>query len=635
MNHTSNFFYGDASWVDLGSYNEIWYYDLYPGIDLRYYVTDLGLKYDFFVRPGGNPSNIVVTLSPNVDIALTAEGIAVTLNNQPDVIVLADTGLVVYQGDGVQLGGYFRLLRGIPNTYGIVVSEYEHDLPLVIDPYWLGFDTTIAGDGRESTQGMALDSFGNAYITGYTTSSTGFPLVNAYDSNHGGGLYDAFILKLNATGTGVAFSTYIGGTGDDFGRSIAVDSTGNTYITGQTTSSTDFPLVNSHDGNIGGFEDAFVVKLNATGTGVVFSTYIGGTGSDYGFGITVDNEGNAYITGRTGSDSGFPLADAYDGTYGGQGDIFILKLNATGTGAVFSTYIGGSEEDFGNGIAVDTAGNTYITGETRSATGFPLVNAFNSTHGGDRDIFVLKLNATGGDVVFSTYIGGPGPDSGSGVVVDNNGNTYLTGKTGSATGFPVTDAYDRTFGGGGGVYDAFVLKLKVTGTGVVFGTYIGGTGDDHGWSIAIDNSGDTYIVGDTFSVADFPLVNSYDSTYGGGSFDAFILRLSATGTRVEFSTFIGSSGEELGNGIAVDSSGSIYIAGTAGSFAEGTGDAFILKLQSGAKNTTSSSFSNTSIFTTPASTGLASDSDIIIFSTISVDLFGMVSVMALTTSSLV
>ena len=263
--------------------------------------------------------------------------------------------------------------------------------------------------------------------------------------------------KLNATGTALVYSTYLGGTSVENGNGIAVDAAGNAYVTG-TTLSTDFPTTpGAYQTASGGGEDAFVTKLNATGTALVYSTYLGGSGSDDGLGIAVDAAGNAYATGQTASTNFPTTTGAYQTTFGGVEDAFVAKLNATGTALVYSTYLGGTGFDIGIGIAVDTAGSAYVTGVTES-TDFPTTpGAFQTIYGGGEDAFVTKLNPTGTALVYSTYLGGSGLDGGNGIAVDAAGNAYVTGATGSPD-FPTTPgAFQTTYGGG--IYDAFVTKF--------------------------------------------------------------------------------------------------------------------------------------------------------------------------------
>jgi uncharacterized repeat protein (TIGR01451 family) len=318
----------------------------------------------------------------------------------------------------------------------------------------LVYSTYLGGGNFDSGQGIAVDRSGNAYVTGYTTS-TNFPTAHALQPSSGGGS-DAFAAKINASGSALVYSTYLGGSSNDIADGIAVDSAGNAYVTGNTLS-TNFPTVNALQPSSGGGFDAFAAKINASGSALIYSTYLGGSSDDFGFGIAVDRSGNAYVTGRTGS-TNFPTVNALQPSSGGGNDAFAAKISVTGSALVYSTYLGGSGDENGNGfagIAVDSSGNAYVTGGTTS-TNFPTVNALEpSFGGGPSDAFAAKINAGGSALVYSTYLGGTSDDYGYGIAVDSSGNAYVTGQTAS-TNFPTAHALQPSSGGG---FDAFLAKI--------------------------------------------------------------------------------------------------------------------------------------------------------------------------------
>jgi len=320
----------------------------------------------------------------------------------------------------------------------------------------LVYSTYLGGSGIDYGRSIAVDSAGNAYVTGYT-SSTDFPTVNPLQpTNHGGPPWcpcDGFVAKINAAGSALVYSTYLGGNSDDGPHHIAVDGFGNAYVTGETYS-TDFPTVNPIQATLHGVQDAFVSKLSADGSGLVYSTYLGGKQTDFGHGIAVDGSGNAYVTGYTNS-SDFPTLNPLQANKGGGQDAFVAKLNATGSALLYSTYLGGSANDEGIGIAVDQSGNTYVTGYTLSAD-FPLANPLQTTNRGLADAFVAELNPDGSALTYSTYLGGSSNDYGYGVAVDVLGNVYVTGRT-SSRDFPTADPIQTA---NHGHYDAFVAKLS-------------------------------------------------------------------------------------------------------------------------------------------------------------------------------
>ncbi len=326
------------------------------------------------------------------------------------------------------------------------------------------YSTYLGGSNGDYGSGIALDSSGNAYVTGYT-GSTDFPTTpGAFQTKCSANCYDVFVSRLNATGSALLYSTYLGGSGADEGHGIALDSSGNAYVTGVTGSS-DFPTTpgafqityrgSSHDP-----ADAFVSKLNATGSALLYSTYLGGTYNDAGDGIALDSSGNAYVIGHT--DIGdFPTTPgAFQTTFGGGlSDVFVTKLNATGSALLYSTYLGGKNDEYEGGIALDSSGNAYVTGTTRSSD-FPITpGAFQTMLGSIDAVFVSKLNATGGTLLYSTYLGGKSSGgAGHGIALDASGNAYITGAT-SDSNFPTTPGAFQTTYRGGPYANAFVSKL--------------------------------------------------------------------------------------------------------------------------------------------------------------------------------
>ena len=312
------------------------------------------------------------------------------------------------------------------------------------------YSTYLGGSGSDEGKGIAVDGSGNAYVTGRTGSSN-FPTQSALQSTHGGGGDDAYVLVLTSGGSSLVYSTYLGGSGSDVGRAIALDGSGNTYITGQTFSS-NFPTQSALQSTHGGSWDVFVSVLTSGGSSLVYSTYLGGSSGDRGYGIAADGSGNAYVTGLTGSPN-FPIQSAFQAIPGNGQDGFVLVLTSGGSSLVYSTYLGGSGSDQGNGIAVDGSGNAYVTGQTASAD-FPTQSALQAIHGGGYDVFVSVFNS-GGAALMSTYLGGSGSDEGKGIAVDGSDNAYITGQTVS-TGFPIQSAFQAIHGGGN---DVFVVKV--------------------------------------------------------------------------------------------------------------------------------------------------------------------------------
>jgi uncharacterized repeat protein (TIGR01451 family) len=389
----------------------------------------------------------------------------------------------------------------------------------------------------------------------------------------------------------LVFSTYVGGSGDDSGSSVTRDGSGNIYVAGSTTS-TNFPSVGPAYANNKGLTDMFVTKIDPNGTSVLYSTYIGGSGIDRASGITVDADGNAYVVGRVGDTStDFPTtAGSLATTYrGGDFDGVAFKLNAAGNALAYSTFLGGEDNDSVEGIALDSSRNAYVVGGTRSS-GFPVTaSAFQSFRTGDTDAYFTKLNAVGSTVLYSTLLGGTSTDRSSGVVVDSSGNAYVAGYSGSPD-FPTQNAF-QVFSGGS--FDAFIAKIDPSASGgasLLFSTYLGGIADDKAYGIAIDSAGaNIYIAGQTSS-NNLPLLNPAQPAFGG-VYDAFVARLSTTGTKI-YTTYLGGSGDDRANGIAANSAGEAYVTGFTAStnfptvtplqiVNAGGFDAFITKLSAG------------------------------------------------------
>ncbi|TMG74464.1 MAG: hypothetical protein E6H75_11965, partial [Betaproteobacteria bacterium] len=368
----------------------------------------------------------------------------------------------------------------------------------------------------------------------------------------------------------LSYSTYLGGSGHDFGQGIAVDAHGNAYVTGHT-SSTNFPTtLGAFQIAFAGGSDAFVTKLNPDGSALVYSTYLGGSnggngtgGADTneGAGIAVDADGNAYVTGFTGANDFPTTPGAFQSAFAGGWDAFVTKLNPTGSALVYSTYLGGSFLDGGSGIAVDSNGNTYVTGETQSSNFPTTVGAFQPALAGCCDAFVTKLNPTGSALVYSTYLGGRFGETSRGIVTDADGNVFVTGNTESPD-FPTTmGAFQSIYGGNN---DAFVTKLNPIGSGLVYSTYLGGTGGERGGGIAVDANGNAYVTGSTWSL-DFPTTpGAFQPNFRGGDFDAFVAKFNPDGSLLVYSTYLGGSNGDYGNGIAVNAAGNAYVTGDTG-----------------------------------------------------------------------
>ncbi|HYC88664.1 MAG TPA: SBBP repeat-containing protein [Thermoanaerobaculia bacterium] len=523
--------------------------EVYQGIDVVWYGNQGEIEYDFLVAPGGDPRQIRMHFQGAARIETDASG---------DLVLHVDGGElrqrapVAYQErGGTRRAVQARYRRLGPNEFGIALGAYDTARPLVIDPV-LAWSTYLGGSSTDVPMAIAVDTAGNAYVTGQTFSLD-FPTANALQAASAGSA-EAFVTKINAAGTALVYSTYLGGSGIDSGRGIAVDSAGNAYVAGQTTS-TNFPTVNALQAIFAGADDTFVAKLNPAGSALVYSTYLGGSGYDAASDIAIDLAGNAYVAGVT-NGTDFPTANAVQAASGGGSrDAFLTKINAAGSALVYSTYLGGSDRDEAGGVAVDGT-SAYVSGFTFS-TNFPVANALQASHGGGlSDGFVTRFNAAGTALVYSTYLGGTGEEDARDIAVDGAGNAYVAGYTRS-TNFPTANALQAS---SAGTTEAFVTKLNAAGTALVYSTYLGGSGIDAAYAIAVDSSGNASVSGATQS-ANFPTANASQAVLSGAQ-DAFVTRLNAAGSALLDSTYLGGSALEDAQGIAVDTAGAMYVTGS-------------------------------------------------------------------------
>jgi hypothetical protein len=584
-----NYFLGNdpKTWRrNVPTYAKVRYQNVYRGVDLVYYGNQGGqLEYDFVVAPGADPAAITLDVETQGSPARSPLRIAA----DGDLIVDLDGGdvrfhkPVIYQPLAGHLGGTKDggLRVPVEGSYVLTASHqvrfalgpYDRNQPLVIDPALI-YSTYLGGSGGETNFGIAVDSSGNAYVTGFTQSAD-FPTTVGADQTTLGSTQDAFVAKLSLSGStlSLAYSTYLGGNGDDVGNSIAVDSSFNAYVAG-STASTNFPLQNSlaGQGSFTGSLDAFVAKLSADGSTLVYSTYLGGNQGQEALGIAV-NSGNAYVTGAT-SSTNFPTQHALTGhatlASGGTQNAFVAKLDWSGSALTldYSTYLGGNGSDTGYGIAVDSSGSAYVTGTTSSTT-FPLHTPVYGSRTGPSDAFVSKLDWSGSALTlnYSTYLGGTDQELGSSIAVDSSGNAYVAGVTYS-TNFPTLHPYQAsnktpTAGGTG-----YVAELNAAGTALVYSTYLGGSTFDWAYGIATDSSGSAYVAGVTGST-DFPTQNPLYASLNGAASDAFVTKLDWNNTSstltLDYSTYLGGSANEFGYAIAIDSSGNAYVTGTTAS----------------------------------------------------------------------
>ncbi|HTR38267.1 MAG TPA: SBBP repeat-containing protein [Bryobacteraceae bacterium] len=589
----SNYFVGKdpKQWrTNVPTYASVKYTEVYPGIDLVYHGNQRLLEYDFMVAPGADPRAIELRFQGAKKLTVNPAGALVIGLGGDEVIEHAP---VVYQ----EVGGQRQTVRARyvlrdKGRVGFNVAEYDRNLQLVIDPT-LVYSTYLGGNGNENGLGMAVDAAGSVFITG-ATGSANFPTtLGSFKTKASGAEWEAFVSKLNAAGTSLIYSTYLGGSGGSAGLSLAVDTAGNVYVTG--TANDGFPTTpGAFQTSCAAPGNAFVSKLDAAGSSLIYSTYLGAStgGGVGGNSIAVDPSGNAYVTGYTSSFDFPTTVNAFQTTLHASSGVtaFVSKLNAAGSALVYSTYLGGNYLELGTGIAVDALGSAYVVGSTGSSD-FPTTSAaFQPTLHGARNAFITKLNATGSGLIYSTYLGGSWYDWAYGISLDAGHNAYVTGEAGSSD-FPTTPSALQSAPAGTAIA-AFTAKVNSTGSALLYSTYLGGMSGASGRAVTVDASGDAYVTG--YAYAGFPTTSdAFQSVFGGGD-DVFISKLNPIGSALLYSSYLGGADHDEGYGIAIDASGNVYMAGTTSSsdfpitggamesaFGGGANDSFVAKLNLG------------------------------------------------------
>jgi hypothetical protein len=565
----SSYFVGNdpAKWVSgAPNYARVRYQELYPGVDLVFYGNQRQLEYDLVVAPGADPAAIRMQFDGVDSLHLDSAGNLVLRAGAGE---LRQHRPIVYQErDGARQVLNGRYVIHAHNRVAFEIAQYDTRKPLIIDPV-LTFATYLGTPGEElyglsattdnaTYPAVAVDPQGNIYLTGFNGGTAAqFPgnigsvTLPAPGGGTGGGGTEVFVVKMNSAGTGLAYSVVFGGGQTDVGGGIAVDASGNAYVTGYT-SSTNFPIsAGAPQTVLHGPTNAFMTKLNATGTALTYSTYLGGSGSDWGRAIAVDASGNAYVTGTAQEVAGtnFPLVNPLLATPAAG---FLTELSSAGTAFVYSTFLDG----IGYGITLDTSAYTYVTGSTGTVAAPSPAQAY-----------VLKVNPSGAGVAYGpVYLGNSGAglqSVGFGIALDSQGNVYVTGMTNDPN-FPVTaGAAQTTYGGG--LTDAFAVKLGPTGAlPPIYATYIGGIGSniipERGAGIGVDASGYAYVSGTTQCIG-FPVTSPISGALNGSP--AVLMKSSLSGSTSTWSPTSLAGPFDQVTALAFDANGDIYAGATA------------------------------------------------------------------------
>ena len=560
LDHRSNYFLGNDSsqWrSNIRNYQKVIYKKCYDGIDLVFYTTKEGVKYDLIVFPGGNPDDILFSYEGADDLFTDNEG---NLHIECPSGELIEKAPYSYQTDGmnnekVKVASWYAIENDIVSfNFG----KYDPTLPLIIDP--LIFSTFVGGCSDDYAVEITHDAVNNIYVAG-STNSPDFPTTaGCYDVSYNGDDRDIVVVKLSPDGSELLYSTFIGGTSNEFSNGIAIDNINCLYVSGHTNSS-DFPTTpGCYDDSYNGDRDALVFKLNSEGTNLLYSTFVGGIGQDYESQIILDSENNAYVSGITNSPDFPTTLMAYDRTYNGgenYGDVFVFKLNSDGSDLDFSTFVGGSMDEWWDGsLIIDSQRNIYVTGAS-SSPDFPTTwNTFDQIYnGGATDVFVFKLNSEGSNLIFSTFIGGDDWDRGWRIALDSEENAYVTGWTYSDN-FPTTSGcYDDSLNGS---MDIFICKFNQDGSELLISTLLGGTSEGHS-QIAVDSQDNVFI--SSSAGDDFPVTHGcYDDSHNG-AMDVVVCKLSSDLSELLYSTYIGGNQTDRGYSISLISEDNVYVTG--------------------------------------------------------------------------
>lgn len=591
-----NYFLGndESKWAtDVETYAEVTLENVYNGVDLRYYVDNGELRYDFILSPQADPSQIKWQVN-GVNSFLSDNGEIVFSTSVGDVY---QSDLYVYQNiNGIkkEVESAFEIQNG---AIQFQLGDYDKQLELVIDP--VTYSTYLGGSGADEFMEIIVTPQGEKWVYGETTSTNYPTSVGAY-SNSNGGNRDLVISKINSTGNGIIFSTYVGGNANEFiyvaGNYAALASDGGLVFTA-TSESENFPsVIGAFDSQYnGGTRDAIVAKINSTGNSLIFSTYFGGPEEDWGQGVALDPAGNVYMVGyTTASGSSYPITGgAYDQTSNGGGDVAITKFNNNCSAVIFSTLFGGNAYDDIFGIKLDSQNNPIILGVTNS-TDLP-ASGFQTSKSPGLDTYIAKLNSTGTSLISCTYLGGDGDDYGWGLDQTSNGSIVVSGNT-DASNFPTING--NPFIGGG--IDAYLVKLSSDLSTQEFGTLYGSSLNEFCYSVDVDIHDAIYISGETYSPGLF-LVNP-DFNQLLGESDLFIARFNPGGG-ILYASFYGGTAGERAKSMWCDDNGNVYVIGATSSidfpvsnenvqdvFGEPGQDGFIVEFQTCATN-----FSNATV----------------------------------------
>jgi len=543
----SNFFFGrdESKWrTGVPSYSEVYFEHVYDGVDVHYYVNGGEIEYDFIVAPAGDPGVIQIHFSGTPALVVNDAGEMEVKTEWGQIKELRPRIYQIIEGVKVAVPGSYLLIDD--STFGFRIDGgYDRSKPLIVDPV-LSYSTYMGGGGNDFVNTVVVDEGDSIYVSG-NTASANFPTLNAYDGTYGGN-FDGLLMKFAPGGQTLLFSTFVGGSGTDYHWHMTIDKDHNILACGSTWSA-DYPTTNAYDSTYNGEGDVTAIKLASTGDHLVYSTYLGGTSREEAVGLTTDTLGNAYLAGGTWGD-GYPTVNAYQTTFGGpDADAFVTEIDPAGA-LLFSTYFGGNGWDYAWKAVPDASRRIHVVAETGS-NNLPTVGAFDPSYHGGLDVLMFRFSADGGALQYCSYMGASGDESGTQLFVDDSGNDYICGFTGSSF-FPVVNAYDNSFNGSG---DCFVAKFS--GSSLLYSTFFGGSGYDFAEGLIVKSGGEAIISGGTQS-SNLPVPNAVYSTLNGPS-DGFVAEFGAGGNVLNYCTYLGGTGDDEAVDVDLDNSENVNV----------------------------------------------------------------------------
>lgn len=533
--------------------------NVYSGIDISYQLQSGFPRFDFHCKPFSNPHHIAFSLDGTSGLAINTYGAVVMHTSVGDVEL---RNLKAYQmvGRKENIVDCRFVIQG--NVVRFELGSYDHTRELIIDP--LVWSTFIGGFGHDFLiySQIAFDEDKNVYLAGYSfLNGARFPTsTGAYQTTHGGDV-DAVVSKLNSSGTALTWSTFVGGSGDDRAWAMCLDGNRNVYFTGYCNNGNYPTTSGAYDRTFNAVADLVATRIDDGGATLGYSTYIGGTGNDQGFGIAIDGTNAIYVTGKTdnGTEPYPTTTGAYDVTANGGWDTFISKINGSGSSLTYSTLVGGGGDDFGQALALDVSGRVYITGYTVDAgVDYPTsVGSYDVTHNGGDDVFISCLNENGAALSYSTFVGGSSTDRAFGLVIDGDNNAYICGYS-TSNNFPTSGGAMQTARSGGD--DMIVSKISSSGATLTYSSYYGGPNNDRAYGIALDPDRRACVVG--YCGRDYPTTSgAYQTTFGGGDADMSLLKVGVSGTVAVYASYLGGGAIDIASCVVNDIDGVSLVGG--------------------------------------------------------------------------